>query len=295
MRIKRSKDVVVLRAFCYIVLTVVALISLLPFVLIISASFSSELSILQHGYSLVPHEFSTSAYRMIFEVPGRVFQAYRVTFIITIAGTVMGLLIMSMAAYVLNRKDFKYRNFFSFMLYFTTLFSGGLVPYYIMMVRFLHVRDTLWAMMLPGLASVWSILLMRNFMKSIPDSLVESGKIDGAGDFYIYLRIILPLAGPALATIGLFTALSYWNEWYNAMLFVQDRSLHPLQLFLKNMLSSKNIIELVKSGINVSKDMIPTESMKMAMAVIATGPVLLFYPFAQKYFVSGLTVGAVKA
>ena len=135
---------------------------------------------------------------------------------------------------------------------------------------------------------------MRNFMQSIPDSLYESAKIDGAGDFMVYRRIILPLSTSSLATIGLFQALGYWNEWYNAMLFFQDRDMFPLQLFLKNMLSSTNVIELVKSGINVPRDMVPSEAMKMAMAVVAIGPVVLFYPFIQRFLIAGITVGAVK-
>lgn len=252
------------------------------------------MEIIKHGYTLLPSKFSLSAYEMILKVPQRILSSYSVTLTITIVGTVVGLFFMSMAAYVLNRKDFKYRNGLSFYLYFTTLFSGGLVPYYILMVGTFKLRDNLLAILLPNLVSVWSILLFRNFMKSIPDALYEAAKIDGAKDFMIYRKIIMPLSTPALATIGLFQALAYWNEWYNAMLFIQKKELFPLQLFLKNMLDSSNLSTLVKSGVTISRDLIPTEGMKMAMAVVAIGPVILFYPFVQKYFVMGITVGAVK-
>ena len=174
------------------------------------------------------------------------------------------------------------------------LFSGGLIPSYILMVSYLGLRDNILAMILPGLISAWSIFLMRNFMKAIPDSLYESATIDGAGDFRIYWQIFLPLAIPSLATVGLFLALGYWNEWYNAMLYIQTPSKYPLQYFLQKMVNQTNVQLLISQGVQIDVSDLPTQSIKMATAVVATGPVILFYPFVQRYFVSGLTVGAVK-
>ena len=294
MRMKASKDALPIQTISYLVLTITTMICLLPFMIIIMSSFTDELEIIQKGYTLFPSRWSIEAYKMILRVPEKIVRSYGITIFITIVGTIIGMFLTSMAAYVLNRKDFKYRNKLSFYLYFTTLFSGGLVPYYILMVKSLGLRDNLLAIILPNLVSVWSILLFRNFLRSVPDSLYESARIDGSGDFAIYIKIIMPLSTPAIATIGLFQALAYWNEWYNSMLFLQKQELFPLQLFLKNMLSSTNIAALVKSGVTISRDMIPTEGMKMAMAVVAIGPVVLFYPFVQKHFVSGIMLGAVK-
>lgn len=285
------------RAFdilCYVVLGVFSIFCLLPFLLVVMASITKESDITKYGYSLIPRHISFSAYKLLFSSQGEIINAYMVTIFITVVGTFSGLILMSMASYVMNRKDFKYRNKFAFYVYFTTLFNGGLVPFYILMVKYLQLKDNVLAMIFPGLVSAWSIFLMRNFMKSIPDSLYESAKIDGAGDFRIYWQIVMPLSLPALATIGLFQALAYWNEWYNALLYIQTASKYPLQYFLQNMMAASNINNLVKMGANVDFANIPTESIKMATAVIVTGPVILFYPFVQKYFVSGLTVGAVK-
>ncbi|MDD2213166.1 MAG: carbohydrate ABC transporter permease [Oscillospiraceae bacterium] len=286
-------DIAMETAF-YVVLTLLTLICLFPFILMITSSFMNENEIARDGFKLIPREWSVAAYKTLFTNPRKLISSYRVTILITAIGTVLGLLIMSMAGYVLNRKDFKYRNGFSFFIYFTTLFSGGLVPTYILYVRYLGLKDSLWAMIFPGLASAWSIFLMRNFLKSIPDSLYESATIDGAGDFRIYWQIFMPLSVPALATVGLFTAIAFWNEWYNAMLYISKDSLVPLQYYLQKMINQTNIQQLLAQGVAIDTTKLPTQSIKMAVAVMATGPVILFYPFVQRYFVSGLTIGAVK-
>jgi putative aldouronate transport system permease protein len=195
---------------------------------------------------------------------------------------------------VLNRKDFKYRNFISFFIYFTTLFSGGLIPSYILMVRYLGLKNSILSMILPSLMSAWSIFLMRNFMRSVPDSMYESATIDGAGDFRIYWQIYMPLSIPALATVGLFQALGYWNQWYNAMLYIESAEKFPLQYFLQKMVNQANVQFLISKGIVIDASELPSQSIKMATAVVATGPIILLYPFVQRYFISGLTVGAVK-
>lgn len=284
----------VLQVLCYLLTGIFALICLFPFVLMITSSFMNEREILTEGFKLIPSEIDTSAYAFLFKHPQKLIDAYGVTIFITICGTAVGLFIMSMTGYVLNRKDCKYRNIVSFFIYFTTLFSGGLIPSYILMVSYLKLKDNILSLILPGLISAWSIFLMRNFMKAIPDSLYESATIDGAGDFRIYWQIFLPLAIPSLATVGLFLALGYWNEWYNAMLYIQTTSKYPLQYFLQKMVNQANVQQLISQGVQIDLSELPTQSIKMATAVVATGPVILFYPFVQRYFVSGLTVGAVK-
>lgn len=278
----------------YIMLSLITLVALFPFALMITSSFMNENEIAREGFKLIPQEWSIAAYETLLRNPAKLLNSYQVTITITLVGTSVGLLIMSMAGYVLNRKDFAYRNGFSFFIYFTTLFSGGLVPTYILYVRQLGLRDNILALIFPGLASAWSIFLMRNFLKSIPDSLYESATIDGAGDFRIYWQIFMPLSVPALATVGLFTAIGYWNEWYNAMLYISRDTLVPLQYYLQRMINQTNIQQLLAQGVAIDTSRLPTQSIKMAVAVLATGPVILFYPFVQRYFVSGLTVGAVK-
>ncbi len=293
-KIRQDMSGVALQVLCYLLVGIFALICLFPFVLMITSSFMNEREILTEGFKLIPSEFDTSAYEFLFKHPQKLIDAYGITILITVCGTAIGLFIMSMTGYVLNRKDCKYRNVVSFFIYFTTLFSGGLIPSYILMVSYLKLKDNVLALILPGLISAWSIFLMRNFMKAIPDSLYESATIDGAGDFRIYWQIFLPLAIPSLATVGLFLALGYWNEWYNAMLYIQTPSKYPLQYFLQKMVNQANVQQLISQGMQIDLSELPTQSIKMATAVVATGPVILFYPFVQRYFVSGLTVGAVK-
>lgn len=289
-----GKDEKIMKTVCYIVVGFFALICLFPFLLMITSSFMTEKEIVSEGFKLIPDEISFSAYQFLMENSEKLIDAYAINLINVIVGTTLGLFFMSMAGYVLCRKDFKYRNQISFFIYFTTLFSGGLIPTYMLMVNGLGLKDSIWAMILPGLMTPWSIFLMRNFMKAVPDSLYESAAMDGAGDFRIYWQIFLPLAKPALATIGLFLTLAYWNEWYNAMLYIQTPSKYPLQYFLQQIISKANVQLLVQQGAVINTADMPSESIKMATAVVATGPIILVYPFVQKYFVSGITVGAVK-
>lgn len=240
-----GSDEIQLKVISYIVVTLFAVVCLFPFLLMISSSFMNEKEIITEGYKLIPKEITNNAYRFLLENPTKIISAYKITIQNVILGTVIGLALMSMAGYVLCRSDFKYKNQISFFIYFTTLFAGGLIPSYMWMVNGLHLKNSIWAMILPGIASPWSIFLMRNFMKAIPDSLAESARIDGADDFRVYWQIYLPLAKPAIATIGLFLALAYWNEWYNAMLYIEDSAKYPLQYFLQQMVNKANAEILV--------------------------------------------------
>ena len=293
---KISKADVGFGLFAYTILTFLSLCCLIPFLFIISGAFSSEQSILEHGFSLIPIEYSLEAFRAVFAVPKNIFNAYGVTIFITIVGTVVGIFFSSMAAYVLQRKEFRPRTFFSFFFYFTTIFNGGIVPWYILMIRYFNMKNNIMALILPNLFNVFYIIIIRSFISnSIPDSITESAKIDGAGEFHIFVKMILPLSKPILATMGLFTALNYWNDWFNAMLFVDEQKLIPLQYYLYRMLSQismlRNLIAKVPQLAAVTP---PEESFKMAMTLVTIGPILLLYPFVQRFFVSGIMIGAVK-
>ncbi len=291
-KIKRTRDQVVFNAITYPLLALLALVCLLPFWLIVSASFTDNSTILVEGYSLIPKVWSLDAYAYLFATPKTILSAYKVSFIITVVGTLISVTLVTMAGYVLNRKDVKYRNQISFFIYFTTLFSGGLIPTYLLYTNILQLRNSLWALILAGLMTPFNIILMRNFMKSIPDALIEAATIDGAGDFKIFYSIVVPLSGAGIATITLFVSLSYWNNWYTAMLYLNKPDLYPLQYYLYNIITAAQTAQATSAeGLTMT---FPGESIKMAMAVVATGPILLVYPFVQRYFVRGLTVGAVK-
>jgi putative aldouronate transport system permease protein len=255
-----------------------------------------EGTILREGYSFYPKAFSLTGYGMLLKKPDTILRSYGVTAFVTTAGTVCALFMVTMTGFVLSRRDFYHRNFMSLFFYFTTLFSGGLVPYYLLCTKVLHFTNQVYALIIPSLFSVFNVIISKNFFRSIPFEIIESAKIDGAHDFSIYLRLILPVSTPLLATIGLFTALGYWNDWYNCMLFINSRhqELYTLQYYLQNMLNSAQAMMRAAEKSGLPFMTVPMESMKMAMTVIATGPMLLAYPFVQRYFVRGLTIGAVK-
>ncbi|MFD2328118.1 carbohydrate ABC transporter permease [Cohnella sp. GCM10020058] len=296
MKIKEDRSSVWFQLIAHAVVVAGSIVCILPFLLIVSASFTSNASIIRDGYNLWPKDFSWEGYKVIFQVPDEVLRAYGVTSMVTVAGTAIGLLLMTMAGYVLQRKDFKYRNFFSFFIYFTTLFGGGLVPYYMLVTNYLKFTDSYYALIWPSLMTPFLIILMRSFIGSaVPDEVVESAKIDGAGDFLIYWRIVMPLAVPGLATIGLFLALHYWNDWFSSALFINDAAKYQLQFYLYNIINTSSFLTSIGAGAGiVLSEGIPSETMKMSMAVVVTGPILLLYPFVQRYFVKGLTIGAVK-
>lgn len=279
-------------AFSTTLLVILTVLAVLPFVMIITGSLSSSDEIIKHGYSLKIQKLSLDAYRMIFLQPDAILRSFAVSITVTLAGTLAGLIIMAMAGYALQCRELKYAGNISFYFYFTTLFGGGLVPWY-MLISNMGMRDTIWSLIIPMLCSSFNILLIRNFMKQIPESLGESAKIDGANHLRIFLQIMLPLSKPILATVSLFAALSYWNNWYLASLFITDVNLWPLQFRLHRVLTAAESV--AQGGAeHFTNAVIPTETVKLATAVVATAPILALYPFLQKYFVAGITIGAVK-
>lgn len=289
-----GSDVIVFNVLGYITLFVMAFLCILPFYLIIVSSFTAENYIIRNGYSMYIPEFSLEGYEIVLGNPAVIGRAYLNTIGVTAIGTAIALWITTMTGYVLQRQDFPWRNKFSFFFFFTMLFNGGLVPWYILCVSYLGFTNRYYALVLPLLFNVWNMIIAKSFMRGIPDAITESAKIDGANDFTIYYRLILPLSVPLLATIGLFTALMYWNDWYHNMLFIREEERYMLQYYLQRVLGSVEALRRVAERSGHEVPQLPMESMKMAMTVVTTGPIILLYPFLQRYFVKGLTIGAVK-
>lgn len=273
-----------------------SLIFIIPLLSVVVISVTSEASIMKEGYPFWFRDIDWTAYKYILDNPNTILSAYKVTLIISIVGTLIYLLLASMAAYAISRPGFKYRSSVTFFFFFTMLFNGGLVPSYILITQGLGLKNTYWAMILPLLVNVWYLIMLKTFMADIPNEILESARIDGAGHFSIYWRFVLPLSKPALATVGLLTLLDYWNSWQPAMLYIEKKNLYPLQYLLQVML--RNIMEILKDMQNnaPTADLfnLPSESVRMAMCILAVGPMLFIFPFFQKYFTKGLTVGAVK-
>lgn len=279
----------------YTLVILFCVLCIIPFVVGLSASFSDERSLLREGYSLWPVSFSTAAYNMLFSTR-QIMDSYKVSIFVTVVGTAFSMMVTTMMAYPLSLKKLKYRGAISFFAYFTMLFNGGLVPTYMLISKYLGLRDTVWCMIIPVLVNPWNLFLLRNFFSAIPAELHESARIDGANDVRILWQIILPVSLPALATVALFYGVSYWNQWFNAMLYIEDASKFPLQYLIMKMLRNIELLKQMSSQAGFAVDMssLPTVTTKMATAIVTIGPIIIAYPFAQKYFTSGLIVGSVK-
>ena len=278
---------------------ILAAVCIVPFLFVLIISLTSESSLQANGYRFWPEEWSLEAYKYIFESGSNIIRAYGVTNVVTITGTILGLIIMTTYAYALSRKNFAYRKFFTKLIFIPMLFSGGMVSSYLVVTRFLGLKNNILALILPICVSSFHIIILRTFFKTtVPDAIIESAKIDGASEFLLFLRIVLPISLPAIATIALFLTLGFWNDWFNAMLYIDKNSLIPLQyLLIKLETSIEFLVNNSQSiGLNATEAVskMPKETVKMAIVVITTLPIIFAYPFFQKYFVSGLTVGAVK-
>jgi len=271
---------------------------LLPFVLVISISISSEQSLLEQGYRFIPGDISLDAYRYILKSPIILLRAYGVTALVTVIATVMSLIVTSAIAYTLSRRDYRYRGFVTVFVFFTMFFGGGLVPFYVLMTQYLHLRNSIWAMILPGMVSPYFIMVLMGFLRKLPYEIVESAKIDGAREFTIYARLILPMSTPALATLGVLISFGHWNEWFNAMLFIDNEKLLPLQLLLVRIMSNIEFLSTNAEFVNRLNGGKPIEfpslAARMAMVILAAGPMMFVFPFFQRYFVQGITVGSLK-
>ncbi len=277
---------------------ILAALCIVPFIFVVIISFTSEQSLQMNGYRFWPEEWSLEAYKFIFS-GGEIMRSYGITIFVTVAGTILGLVIMTTYAYALSRKNFAYKKFFTKLIFIPMLFSGGMVASYMVVTRFLGLKNNLLALILPICVSSFHIIILRTFFKTtVPDAVVESAKIDGASEWKLFLKIVLPISLPAIATIALFLTLGFWNDWFNAMLYIDKNSLVPLQYLLIRLETSmeflaNNSAALGTNAVEAAASM-PKDTAKMAIVVITTLPIIFAYPFFQKYFVSGLTVGAVK-
>lgn len=275
---------------------VICALIIYPLLMVIAVSLSSEADIANYGYLLIPKKIDLSAYKFVFDNPTRIINAYKITGIASLMYMVLSVLFMSMAAYPLSNRTFKARKYVNFYFYFTMLFGGGLVPSYILITRYLNLDDTIWVYVLPGLISPWYIFMMRTFFADVPSEMLEAVKIDGGNQYTAFFRFVLPLSKPVLATVALFMFLGKWNDWNTSMLYINDSKLYSLQFLLQDIMENINMIQSSTADKQALMDIkeIPTETVRMAMAMVVAGPALVVFPFFQKYFVKGLTVGSVK-
>ncbi len=286
-------------SFIHLFFGAFAIASLFPFLLVFMVSITDESSIVQNGYSILPSKINFAAYSFLFNDFAQITRSYGVTIAVTLIGTTVSLLITALFAYPLSRRGLPMRRTLSFILFFTMLFSGGMIPWYMTYVMTFGLKNTLLAMIIPGLMlSAFNVLLMRSFFaNTIPESIVESGTIDGAGEFTIFLKLIVPLSAPIMATIGLFNLLAYWNDWYNCMLFIDKPELMNIQYLMTKTLNNVQFLIMKADTSSQVGDLIskmPTETVRMALAIIGVAPLLLAYPFFQRFYISGITSGAVK-
>lgn len=293
--IRMSKGEKVFQYFNYIFLTILTLFFLVPFLIVFSTSFVTEQEVARRGaFILIPEVFSLGAYKMLLAQGSLLINSYKITLFRVIVGTALNLFFTSTLAYGLSKKSLPGRNFFITLIFITMLFGGGLIPNF-MLIKALGLYNKVWVMIIPGLISAWNMILMRNFFSQIPESLEESAMLDGATPIQILIRIILPLSMPIMATIGLFYAVGHWNAWFDASIYINDTKKLPVQVFMRNVVLSMSSKELDGSVINEVAGVRPTaETIKSAVIIISTLPILCVYPFIQKYFVKGIMVGSIK-
>ena len=281
----------------HIVLILLTAVCVIPLLLVVGISFTDEQSLMSNGYNLIPKVFSLDAYKYVFTGAASVGQAYLVTIIVTVVGTAGHLLFMSMLAYALTREEVTARNKISFFVYLPVLFNAGLVPTYMLFSRTLQLKNTIWVLILIMIASSTNVLILKNFFNTIPKSLIESARIDGSSEFRTFFTIVLPLSKPSLASIGLFVAIAYWNDWMTCSLYIETPKLQTLQYLLQSLMNNIAYLQ-ANAGASASMEQaiasLPSESARMATCVLAVGPIIFLYPFLQKYFEKGLTIGAVK-
>jgi putative aldouronate transport system permease protein len=276
-------------------LILICLLIIIPVSYIVSVSLSLDSDIVEHGYQLIPDHFSLAAYRYYLRVPAQIINGYAVSIAVTVMGTLFGLTLSTMLAYVMSRRDYKWRMAITRYTLIPLFFNAGVVPLYLIVTRVFHLGDTIWALFLPYGISVWFTFLMRGFMSDLPFELIESAKMDGASEYRVFFFIVVPIVKPALATIGLFYAFAYWNDWWLPMLFINRSNLVPLQYLLYRTLNNIDfILRNISMVANMNRLEIPGEATRMAVAVLAAAPMMIVFPFFQRFFVKGITMGSVK-
>lgn len=277
--------VFILISICYI----------LPLMLSISAAFTSEQALSQGGFSLLPKEFSLDAFKLVFKNPEQILNSYKTTIFFSAVSTILSITVMGIMAYPLSRQNFVMRKGITFYVFFTMLFSAGLVPSYLVNTQILHLKNTIWIYILPGLVSAWNLIVIRTNYKSLPVELIESAKLDGASEFMICFKIVMPLSKATLASIAFLFLVGKWNDWATASIYIRDPDLYSLQYLLQKILREAQMLkQMALTDPSLTAGLAPTESLRYAMAVVAGGPMLVVFPFFQKYFSKGMTIGAVK-
>lgn len=291
----KEKSMYAIKVFSYIILALVVAVCVFPFIMIISASLSSEQALLNEGYGILPKDFTLISYKYILNNGVSFFRAYGITIITTVIGSTLSLLITAMTAYPLTRKNYKFRNRISFFLYFTMLFSGGTIPSYILISQYLKLNNNILVLIIPMLISAYNVFIMRTYFSQISDAIIEAAKIDGASEYAILFRIIMPMSITGLATMLLLISLNYWNQWYACLMYISDDRLITLQFYLHRIMSN---IDAILKNQNVGLDFniadLPSETVRMAICVVGAGPMVIICMFFQKYFVHGISVGSVK-
>lgn len=292
MKKKQEKTNILIHAFFILF----GLICVVPFMMVVAASFSTESDLSKYGFRPFPIEVDFTAYAYLFENPETIINAYTVTIFITVVGTFLGVLMMSLSGYALSRDNFRWKKVVTWFFFFPTLFSGGMVAQYIINTKVLGLTDSIWALILPSLANVFHIIMFRTFFKDLPEGLFDAAKIDGAGEWRIYSSIALRLSTPVVATIAFLNAMAKWNEWHNAMLYIRSETKYPLQYLLQRMMMSIDALLRAMEKVPTQFAMadLPGENLRMALLVVCIGPMMLVFPFFQKYFTKGMTVGGIK-
>ncbi|MFP4383738.1 MAG: carbohydrate ABC transporter permease [Spirochaetia bacterium] len=293
--VESRRSYITSRIVFHTVLAFFALLCVIPIISVVSISFSSGTSLHLEGFTLLPKNVDLTAYRYIFKKPYQLINAYIISIEVTVLGTVIGVSLMALLAYPLSRRDFRLGGIITFIVFFTMLFRGGLVPTYILVTRILRLRNTIWAQILPLLVTGWHVFLLRTYFKTVPFELIEASKIEGASEFRIFIKVIAPLTKPGIATVSLLLCLGYWNSWFPALLYIDDSTKVPLQFWMMRVMDNINfLLSLDTISVDFGLEDIPTESARMAMAVLAAGPMLFIFPFFQKYFARGIRIGAIK-
>lgn len=279
----------------HIIFLIMVLMYIVPFLMVISVSFTDEMSLIVDGYRLWPAKFSLKAYEMIFSDPTQIINSYRTTIIFTAVATFLAIFIMGVMAYPLSRSNYKHRKFVTVLVLITMLFNAGMVPNYLLIVKYLKLNNTIWVYILPGLVGAYNLIVIRTNYRSLPKELTESAKIDGASEIRICFQIVMPLCKPVLASIGFLFMVNKWNDWMNSMLYITKPQLYSLQYMLQRILNEAAYLkQMAEAGTLMGGEVFPTESFRYAMALVAAGPVLCIFPFFQKYFAKGMTIGSVK-
>lgn len=292
-KIKRTPADAAVQVFLYVFVGLFALTTVLPFLYVLAGSFATEAELTERSFFIVPTTISINAYRYIIG-DGTIFMGLKNSLIVTVVGTAINMIFSTTLAYPLSRSDFRWRNGITNMVIITMLFSGGMIPGYILVVNMLHLRDTFWALWLPGAVNAFNMIIIKNYFQGLPKELEEASHMDGASDLVIFVRVVLPLSKPVLASVGLFYAVGHWNAYFNSLLYITKPTMQVVQQVLRNIMNQANAAEMdttLDFGANGTP---PQKAVKMASTVVATVPILCVYPFIQKYFTQGVMVGAVK-